>query len=90
MFGSMLSIMKFSIFMYYTYTFFIGSIFISNGKFNSKSGELYSAEDVLSILIAFITGFVTLVGALPNIQSLMATKVAGKYIFDVIDRQPRI
>lgn len=90
MFGSMLAIMKFSIFMYYTYTFFIGSIFIQRGLHNSKSGETYSAEDILCILIAFITGFVTLVGALPNIQSIMATKVAGKYIFDVIDRESQI
>lgn len=65
--GAMLSVMKFSVFMYYTYSFYIGSIFIENKIINTKSNALYTSEDVLSVLIAFITGFVTLVGALPNV-----------------------
>jgi ATP-binding cassette, subfamily B (MDR/TAP), member 1 len=66
-FGTMLSIMKMSVFMYYTYSFFLGGIFVQKQKVNSKTGQPYNAEDVLAILIAFITGFVSLVGALPNV-----------------------
>lgn len=31
-----------------------------------------------------------LIGALPNVQSLMAAKTLGKLVFDVIDRVPEI
>ena len=39
-------------------------------------------------LIAFITGLVGLIGALPNLQQLIAAKTLGKLVFDVIDRTP--
>jgi hypothetical protein len=57
---------------------------------NSRSNEPYDSEDVLAVLIAFITGFITLVAALPNVQAIMASKFAGKIIFDIIDREPLI
>ena len=59
--------MKFAIFAFYTYAFFIGSIFIENQHINAKTGEPYAQYDVLSILIALITGFIGLIAALPNI-----------------------
>ena len=86
----MVALMKLSVFLYYTYAFFIGSIFVQHRTINGRSGKPYNSEDVLSVLIAFITGFVTLIAALPNIQAIMASKVAGKIIFDVIDREPLI
>jgi hypothetical protein len=45
---------------------------------------------VLSVIIALITGFMTLISALPNIQAVMAAKVVGKIVFDVIDRIPQV
>ena len=41
-------------------------------------------------LIAFITGLVGLIGALPNLQQLIAAKTLGKLVFDVIDRTPLV
>ena len=40
--------------------------------------------------MALITGFISLIAALPNIQALQSAKVVGKIIFDVIDREPKI
>jgi len=66
-FGTMMSLTKMAVFMYYTYTFFLGGIFMMNGNINSKTDVEYSSEDIISILIAFITGFISLVAALPNV-----------------------
>jgi ABC-type multidrug transport system fused ATPase/permease subunit len=41
-------------------------------------------------LIALITGFLSLIAALPHIQGIQAAKLAGKTIFNVIDRKPLI
>lgn len=59
--------MKASIFFFYAYAFFIGSILIENGTINSRSGEPYSGGDILAVIIALITGFMTLIAALPSI-----------------------
>jgi ABC-type multidrug transport system fused ATPase/permease subunit len=40
--------------------------------------------------VALITGFISLIAALPNIQAIQSAKLVGKIIFDVIDRVPRI
>lgn len=42
------------------------------------------------MLIALITGFVGLIAALPNVQSLVAAKTLGALIFKVIEREPLI
>jgi len=88
-FGSMQASIKTAIFMYYTYTFFLGGLFVVNQK-EKGNGDVYVAEDVIAVLIAFITGFISLVAALPSVQALMAAKVAAKSVFKVIDREPRI
>ena len=58
---------KFAIFGFYTYSLFCGSYFILNHLENKKTGEEYKQKDVLTVVIALITGFVGLIGALPNI-----------------------
>ena len=83
--------MKFAIFGFYAYAFFIGSVFIENFKKNwNNNEEPYDVRAVLSALIALITGFIGLISALPNIQSLVAAQTLGAYIFNVIDRVPEI
>ena len=47
-------------------------------------------RDVVTVVIALITGFVGLIGALPNIQAVVAAKTVGSKIFEVIDREPAI
>lgn len=67
MYSFMVGIMKFAIFGFYVYSFYMGSVFIENETINSKTGEPYNQKDVLSVLIALITGFVGLIAALPNV-----------------------
>ena len=85
----MVAIMKFAIFSFYTFSFYVGSLYIQYQKVN-KDGNLYTAQDVLTVLIALITGFLSLIAALPNIQAVQSAKIVGKTIFDVIDRVPKI
>ena len=79
--------MKFSIFGFYVYSFYIGSVLVENEFYNSKTNKAYNQKDVLSVLIALITGFVGLIAALPNVQSLVAAKTLGALIFKVIERE---
>ena len=66
-----MAIMKFAIFAFYTFAFYIGSLYIQNGKTNSSNDDhLYSAEDVLTVLIALMTGFLSLLAALPGLQAV--------------------
>ena len=69
-FAFMVAIMKFAIFSFYTFSFYVGSLYIQNKKINDSSGESYTAEDILTVLVALITGFISLIAALPNIQAI--------------------
>lgn len=62
----MIGLMKAAVFMFYTYCFIIGAYFIQIEKINNATGKPYSASDVLAITIALITGFMTLIAALPS------------------------
>lgn len=87
----MFGIMKFAIFSFYTFSFWLGSEFIYNQRPNSNNGgKPYTPQEVITVLIALITGYIGLIAALPNIQALMAAKQVGGEIFSVIDRVPRI
>lgn len=90
MYSLMCGLIKFAIFGFYVYSLYIGSYFIENQKMNSKTGAPYNQKDILSVVIALITGFVGVIAALPNIQSLVQAKTFGKLVFDVIDREPEI
>lgn len=86
----MVGLMKFAVFFFYSYAFFIGAHFIEVHKYNEKSGLNYTSEDIITVQISLITGFITLISALAGIQSIMQAKVLGKYIFDIIEREPKI
>lgn len=86
----MVGLMKASVFLFYTFALLIGSLFIQNQRINAATGEIYTGPDILAIIISLITGFMTLIAALPNIQAVMAAKVVGKIVFDVIDRVPKV
>jgi hypothetical protein len=44
---------------------------------NSRKDKAYDAEVVIQTIIALITGFVGLIAALPNIQSIAAATATG-------------
>lgn len=66
----MVALMKFTTFLFYAYTFYVGSYFIQwqlpNTSKHSKSG-VYDFVTVVQTVIAIITGFICMVGALPNV-----------------------
>lgn len=63
----MVAMMKTSCFFFYTYAFLIGSYFVQYKVENSITGEVYTGGDILAVLIALMSGFTTMVAALPNI-----------------------
>ena len=63
----MVAMMKASVFLFYTFAFFIGSLLIEHGTTNSMTNDKYKTSEILSVIIALITGFMTLIAALPNI-----------------------
>ena len=58
---------KFSLFFFYTYSLFIGSVLIDNEVMNSATGKVYDGQVVIQTIIALMTGFVGLLAALPNV-----------------------
>lgn len=66
-FSFMYAIMKFAIFSFYTFAFYFGTVFISEKRINPRTNKPYTAQDVLTILIALITGFIALIAALPHV-----------------------
>jgi hypothetical protein len=86
----MVGLMKSSVFLFYTYAFLVGSFLIQNQVINNKSEQAYTGSDILTVIVSLITGFMTLISALPSFQNVMAAKVVGRIIFDVIDRVPKI
>lgn len=71
----MVGLMKFSIFFFYTYALLIGSIFIENRYINKPTGTPFDQKDVLSVVIALITGFIGLIAALPNVQVIASARI---------------
>jgi len=77
-------------FLFYTYAFGMGSIWIEKGKINKRTDEPYTTGDVLNVAVGLLMGFMMLLTAMPNIQAIVGARVKGKAIFDIIDRKPHI
>lgn len=77
-----------AIYTYYAYSFFIGSLLITNEKENSMSGKTYTAGDVISCFLGVVYGMFALGLATPNIKAIIEGQVAGKMAYDIILRKP--
>jgi ABC-type multidrug transport system fused ATPase/permease subunit len=86
----MIGIFRFLIFGFYVYSFWIATKFIEEKYNNPNSDNEYSVNDLLCILMAILTGMVNLMGLNPNFEALIKARVAGRMIFDVLDREPMI
>ena len=89
-YSRMVGLMKFCIFFFYTYSLYVGSWFIQNQVYNVNYDTAYTQKTIIQTLIALITGFVGLIGSLPNVQAIVAAKTLGVLIFDVIERVPEV
>lgn len=76
-FGNVVGMTKFAIFFFYAYSLSIGSVLMEHKVNNSRKDKAYDAEVVIQTIIALITGFVGLIAALPNIQSIAAATAIG-------------
>ena len=77
-----------SVFLTYSFAFYMGSIWIEKKLNNSLYDEPYTAGDVLSCFFGVIFGMFSLGMAHPNIKAVAEGRVAGKIAFDIIDRKP--
>lgn len=78
------------IFGFYTYAFWIATVYIEDRKNDPNTGKTYRVGDLLSVMMAMMTGMALLFGLNPNIQAIVKAKVVGTMIFEVIDRKPAI
>jgi ABC-type multidrug transport system fused ATPase/permease subunit len=81
---------RFSIFAFYMYACWVGSVLLKNHRINERTHELYEAGNILAIIFAFKTGLLLLLTLSPNLQAVVKARVVGKMVFDVIDRVPEI
>lgn len=75
---------------FYVYAFYIATYLVKNKSLNFSTGEPYSAGEILTVMVALMTGLSMFLTSFPNIQSIIKAKVIGRIVFDVIDRQPAI
>lgn len=87
----MIGVFKGVIFGYYVYSFYIATIYIQK-KYTNPSNfyATYDTGQLLSVMVSFMTGMMMIFGLSPSVQALVKAKIAGKQIFDVIDRVPTI
>lgn len=72
------AIFKMFIFGYYAYSMYLASIWIEYHLENPSNGyKPYDMGQLLSVLVAFLTGMMMLFGLAPNIEALVKAKVVG-------------
>jgi hypothetical protein len=79
-----------SIFAVYSFSFYMGSVWIEQGFNNDTFDRGYTAGDILSCFFGVVFGMFSVGMATPNLKAVAEGKVAGKMAFDVIDRVPKI
>ena len=82
--------MFFVIFGTYSYSFFMGSVWIQKKIWNQTYDRPYSAGEVLSCFFGVVFGLMAVGNSAPNIKAVIEGRTAGKMAFDVIERQPTI
>ena len=84
--GLSLGFFMFSIYLAYSYAFFIGGIWVEKEFENHAQGRPYQAGDSISVFFGVLFGLFALAAAGPGFNTLAEGKAAGKLAFDVIDR----
>ncbi|CDW71198.1 abc transporter [Stylonychia lemnae] len=84
--ASFVAALKFAIFALYAFNYWIAFVFIENKRKNPKTGKLFTAGEMISIMLAILNCTAITFQLIPNFQALVKAKLVGKEIFDVIDR----
>lgn len=79
-----------SIYGAYAYAFWIGGVWIEKKYYNHILGRNYEGGDILAVFWGILFGFFALSGITPHAKNVSEGKVAGKFTYDVIERNPLI
>ena len=67
MLSGLSALIRFEIYGFYAFTFWIAAIYIKEGMINERSHEPYTVGEVLIILISMMMGLMGLMSLNPNI-----------------------
>jgi ATP-binding cassette subfamily B (MDR/TAP) protein 1 len=79
-----------SIFATYSFSFYMGMVWIYNDIYNDTFDRMYKPGDILSCFFGVVFGMFSVGMATPNLKAVAEGKVAGKMAYDIIDREPQI
>ena len=65
--GAFIGAFRFSIFGFYVYSFWLATVYIQVNKKNPNTKDPYTVDDLLSILVALMTGMALMFGLNPNV-----------------------
>lgn len=74
----------------YAYSFYIGSLFVQYKVYNSALKKDYTAGDTIGCFFAVIIGLFNLALCSGQMKCIIEGRVAAKFAFEVIDREPAI
>jgi hypothetical protein len=74
----------------YAYAFWLGGLFISKETYNSVYQRNYTSGDVLGCFFGVIFGLMSLTTTTNQLKGILEGRVAGKVMFDTIERKPEI
>ena len=77
-------------FAFNLWSYFVASIVISNRWVNSYTGERYRIEEIIAVTQCTMMAMFTAGMIMPILPGIVKGLVAGKKIFDVIERKPMI
>ena len=79
-----------SIFLSYSYAFWLGGIWIEKRYWNHILDRAYMGGDILAVFWGILFGFFALAQISPHAKNVSEERVAGKFTYDVIERIPVI
>lgn len=82
--------MFFVIFGTYSYSFFMGSVWIKKQFHNDTYNRPYQSGEILSCFFGVVFGLMAVGNSAPNIKAVIEGRTAGKMAFDIIERSPTI
>lgn len=76
----------FTVQMSYAYFFILDGIWVNERIWNHAYGRAYEAGDAISIFFVVLFSCFSLNNIIPHFNAIAEGKVAGKLVYDVIDR----
>ena len=68
----------------------MGGLLVQNRKINPVTGKVYTVQDILVVYYSIGFGILTVPQVLPVIPAVIRAQIAGKAVYDLIERKPEI